>query len=517
MDAAPVKTQVAIIGAGPTGLSLAAQLIRYGISFIILEKNEKTTPLSKAVVIQARTLEIFDEIGLASRAISRGRTTMALNMFYKGKHRAHLDLNGLGNGQSAFPFVLSLEQSKTEELLVEFLAENGQSVKWQSEFTHFDQDSDGVTIHYKDAETREHIIKASYIVGCDGAGSLVRHKAGMSFEGDTIPKIFYVADVTLKSPVINKDELFIFLIPKGFILFFPMEGDGHYRVIGILPEMTSEQAESFTFEDIRESVEKQLQIQIAFTEIRWFSHYKVHSRKAETFRNGRSFIAGDAAHIHTPAGGQGMNTGIQDAYNLAWKLAMELQHHASEDLIETYNTERMENAKHLLHTTDRMFDFMAGTGWLSNFVRLNIFPLLAGFLSKNPNVNRFLFPLVSQIGITYPHSALTIESKIGKVAAGDRMHFFTFSDGRNIFDFLKSAGFKVLYFGNEQADFSTFGKLPFEVRTHSFTEIPKPLFGDSTGFYILLRPDNHICFIGKEPRKAILKLAELFGNNIQKP
>jgi 2-polyprenyl-6-methoxyphenol hydroxylase-like FAD-dependent oxidoreductase len=488
------KTDVVIIGAGPTGLSLATQLLRYGINFIILEKNEKTTHLSKAVVIQARTLEILQETGLAEKAIKSGRITMALNMFNKGKRRAHLDLNNLGEGKSAFPYVLSLEQSKTEKLLVDHLAENGKSILWQSEFTDFTQNNYGITAKYKNADDEIVEIHADYIVGCDGAGSEIRHKADMTFKGDTIPKIFYVADVTMRSSVINKDELFIFLIDKGFILFFPMEGNGHYRIIGILPEMTEQESADLTFFDIEDSIKKNVAVPIEFDDIRWFSHYKVHSRKAQTFRNGRSFIAGDAAHIHTPAGGQGMNTGIQDAYNLAWKLAFVLKGKLHDAVLETYNTERMKNAANLLNTTDRMFDFMAGTGWFSNFIRLRVFPLIAGFLSKYPKFNKILFPLLSQIGIAYPNSALTVRSEIGKVRSGDRMPYFEISDGKNIFDVLHQPTFKILFFGNGHA--ADFKKI--EIPFFTFKQIPESLFGESTDFYILVRPDNHISYIGKD-------------------
>ena len=213
------KTKVIIVGAGPTGLSMAVQLLRYDIDFIIIERNEKTTHLSKAVVVQARSLEIFQEIGLDKKALEAGRLTTAMNLFYKGKRKLSVDLAGLGEGLSPFPFALSLEQSKTEKLLVDHLSENKKMVQWGSEFSHFEQTDEKVTAFYKDAQGQEQKIEADYLVGCDGAGSLIRHQMGFPFKGDTMPKIFYVADVKLKSPIINKNELFIFLIKKGFVLF----------------------------------------------------------------------------------------------------------------------------------------------------------------------------------------------------------------------------------------------------------------------------------------------------------
>ena len=501
------KTQVVIVGAGPSGLSMASQLLRYGIDFILIEKNEKTTHLSKAVVIQARTLEIFQEQGLAQKAIERGRQANAFNMFYKGKKKATLDLTGMGNGLSAFPFALSLEQSKTEKLLVEHLAENGKSVVWKSEFLRYEENN-GITVFYKDAHGEEQQIQAQYLVGSDGASSPIRHQMDVHFEGDTIPKIFYVADVDLSSPIINKDQLFVFLIQKGFVLFFPMEGQNHYRVIGILPDKTED--DEFTFEDIQDSIKKDIVIPIQFNELKWFSSYKVHSRKADAFQKGNCFIIGDAAHIHTPAGGQGMNTGIQDAYNLAWKLAYKINYNVNQNVVESYNSERTENAKRLLNTTDRMFDFLTGTNVFWNFLRLHIFPYFMRFVSKSPSLNKFFFPLLSQIGIAYPNSSLTIPGKLGKVKSGDRMPYFVFSDSKTIYDYIGIPAFKILFFGTEDnADYSRLHNLKFKVETLAFDQCPKKNFGAATNFYVLLRPDNHISYIGNDFESCLALLQQI--------
>jgi 2-polyprenyl-6-methoxyphenol hydroxylase-like FAD-dependent oxidoreductase len=496
------QTQVVIVGAGPTGLSMAAQLLRYDIDFLIIEKNEKTTHLSKALVVQARTLEIFQELGLAEKAINEGQITTALNLFYKGKQRAAINIAGLGEGLSPFPYALSLEQSKTEKLLVDHLSANGKKIQWKAEFTHFEQNENGVTVYYKDSAGQEQIIKATYLIGCDGAGSLIRHQLGLSFEGDTVPKIFYVADVKLNSSVINKNELIMFMIKKGFILFFPMEGKGHYRIVGILPE-TENIDEGFKFNDIENFIKEQINVPVDFEEVRWFSSYKVHSRKANSFENGRCYIAGDAAHIHTPAGGQGMNTGIQDAYNLAWKIAYTIRGEVNTNVLKTYGIERMENAKHLLQTTDRMFDIMAGTNAFWNFIRLSFFPRIIGLVIKNPTVKKRIFPLISQTGISYPHSYLTAESSIGKIKAGMRMPYFIFSDGKQIFDYLAEPAFKILFFGDSDTNSSQqLNGVKIKTVAYAFKEIPAFLFGTGTSFYILLRPDNHISYIGKDLNKC---------------
>lgn len=502
------KTQVVIIGAGPTGLSMAAQLLRYDIDFIILEKNEKTTPLSKAVVVQARSLEIFRELGLADKALREGQVTTALNLFYKGKQLTGINLSGLGEGSSVFPYALSLEQSKTEKLLADHLQANGKTISWSSTLDRFEQNGEGVKVFYRGNDGKEHVIEAEYLVGCDGAGSLVRHELGLTFNGDTEAKIFYVADVELSSPVINRNELFIFLIKKGFVLFFPMEGKKHYRIVGILPGATDPD-KHYQFSDVESSIRESIGVTVKFDELRWFSSYKVHSRKANSFATGRCFIAGDAAHIHTPAGGQGMNTGIQDAYNLAWKIAYTIRYKAAPLVLQSYASEREENARHLLQTTDRMFALMAGTNQVMNFIRLNFFPVLARLITKSATVKKRIFPLISQTGITYHHSELVLRSRIGKVEAGVRMPHVVLPDGTAIIDQLAYPGFKLLYFGSDADHTSRLQEEVIRPQFLSFTQVPEQLFGKESGFYILLRPDNHIAYIGKDPGACSMLLKKV--------
>lgn len=494
------KTQVVIVGAGPTGLSMAAQLMRYQIDFILIEKNEKTTFLSKAIAVQARTLEIFQEMGIAERAIAAGEIITGMNLFYKGKRKATINLSGLGEGLSQFAMALSLEQSKTEQLLVDYLNENGKQVRWKSEFSHFEEHENAVSVYYKDENGIEQQIEASYLVGCDGAGSPIRHQLGLSFEGSTEPKLFYVADTTLKSPVINTNTLFMFMIKKGFVLFFPMEGKGHYRLVGVLPDYKNNDSE-YQFSDIEAGIKEQIITPVDFEELRWFSTYKVHSRKANYFMKGRCFITGDAAHIHTPAGGQGMNTGIQDAYNLAWKMAYTIKNEVNEEVLKTYDTERSQNARNLLQTTDRIFDIMSGVNRFWNTIRLTFFPSFLSMLTKSNFLKRRIFPLISQTRIAYPDSFLTVQSSIAKVKAGDRMHYFVFSNGRNIFSYLSNPEFKLLYFGKNTIE-NPLENVKIKMGFLCFNEIPSSIFGNASEFYILLRPDNHISYIGKDIGKC---------------
>ncbi len=499
-------TQIVILGAGPTGLSMAAQLIRYKIDFIILEKNEKTTHLSKAVAVQARTLEIFQELGISDEAVKQGQVTTAVNLFHNGKQKAAINLTGIGDGLRAFSFVLSLEQSRTEQLLVDFLAANNYCVQWGSTFTQFRENKNAVTVYYTDSKGLSHEIEATYLVGCDGPGSALRHQLGLAFKGDTIPKIFYVADTFLKSSVINRNELYMFMIKKGFILFFPMKPQEHYRIIGVLPE-AYDTSQLRDFSSVKDSIKNEIKVPIEFEVVSWFSSYKVHSRKAQSFESGRCFIAGDAAHIHTPAGGQGMNTGIQDAYNLAWKIAYKLKGEVNSEVLKSYNTERNRNARNLLQTTDKLFDLMAGTTSFWRLVRLHFFAVILRMLAHNRAVKKRIFPLLSQTGISYKDSFLTIRSSIANVKAGIRMPHFVFSDGRQILSYLTEPSFKILFFGDKHLNESDELNKIISIISISLTETPKRIFLNEKNFYILLRPDNHISYIGKDIKicKAFLE------------
>ena len=194
-----IKTDVLIIGAGPSGLSLACQFVRYGIDFVILEKNEGITPYSKAIGVHARTLEVFDQIGLAKEAVARGTIADRARLIIDGEIRGELHFGDVGRGMSPFPFVLMLEQSKTEQLLYEYLRSHDKDVLWKTELENFSQDADGILAQVKTSDQESGTISAKYIVGCDGPKSLVRHALGLTFEGSTFERIFYVADVQYQS------------------------------------------------------------------------------------------------------------------------------------------------------------------------------------------------------------------------------------------------------------------------------------------------------------------------------
>jgi hypothetical protein len=278
-----------------------------------------------------------------------------------------------------------------------------------------------------------------------------------------------------------------------------MPGEDRYRIVGTFPESKNQEDGEVDYEEIEQEIKEQAKLALEISDVRWFSLYKVHSRRVNKFSEGKCFVAGDAAHIHSPAGAQGMNTGIQDAYNLAWKLAFVIKGAASESLLDTYNEERLANAKRLLDSTDRMFELAAGSSWLMSFLRTTIFPPIAGFMSSLEAVSKRVFPLISQIGITYRDHSLSehTDDEFEDVKAGDRLPYFLVN-GESVFAKLKAPKFHVLLFGTgECTQFDRCGDLvdchqiPIDARVSE-------IFGTSNDFGLLLRPDNQIAFISSE-------------------
>src|SRR5215216_6136041 len=498
-----LNTDVIIIGGGPTGLSLACQLIRYGIDFVLVEKNDTFTPFSKAIGVQARTLEIYEQMELATPAIELGTIATRVRLIEGGEVRGEMHLANFGRDMSQFAFLLLLEQSKNEELLYNFIKSHNRDVLWKTELENFSQDAAGVTAQVKTASGESQTINGKFLVGCDGASSPVRHGLGLIFEGSTFERLFYVADARVDWELPH-DALHVCLAREVFTAFFPMKGENRYRIVGTFPESKNQEQGEVLYEEIEREIKDKAELSLEISDVKWFSLYKVHSRRVNKFSEGRCFLAGDSAHIHSPAGAQGMNTGIQDAYNLAWKLALVIKGEADETLLDTYNEERLANAKRLLETTDRMFELAAGSHWLMSFIRTTIFPPVAGFMASLESVSKRVFPLISQIGINYRDDSLSqhTDDESEQVRAGDRLPYFLV-DGRSIFDKLKAPKFHLLIFSNgNHADVCgefvrEFGHLadcqiiPIDARVSEIFEKEKE-------FSVFLRPDNHIAFISSE-------------------
>ena len=497
-----LKTDVLIVGAGPTGLTMAAQLIRYGVDFVIIDRKDGPTDQSKALVVHARSLEIFDQIDLADKAINHGELIQKAVWLDKGKTNAEFNFADFGKGLSPFPYVLVHEQSKTEHLLYDYLKEHGNDVRWQTTLESLKQDESSVRAVVKLPSGDTQTIEARYAVGADGASSPTRHLLDLGFGGSTSSKLFYVADVEMDYEA-DASTLYVAFRDYSFMLMVPMEGKKYWRFIGNMPEFDGQSDRETPFSEIEEKVRFLIQQPLTIKKVHWFSTYKVHTRHAERFSVGRCFLAGDAAHVHTPAGGQGMNTGIQDAYNLAWKLVLVLRSQAGDALLETYNEERLANARHLLKTTDEFFNVATGDQWWLRLFRDNILPGVVNITSHIDRIKAMMYPEVSMININYRDNSLSQHEgdKPFDVKAGDRMPYFMV-DGASGYDSLAAPRFHLLIFSDGQSSYDVlknaiateYGDL-MDINVVPLYPAIADTFGTEKPFMVLLRPDNHISLL----------------------
>jgi 2-polyprenyl-6-methoxyphenol hydroxylase-like FAD-dependent oxidoreductase len=410
-------TEVLIVGAGPTGLVLALWLTRLGVRVRIVDKTAEPGTTSRALAVQARTLELYSQIGLAGEVVARGRKMGAINLWTAGKRVARAVLGEMGAGISPFPYALIFPQDEHERLLIDRLAQAGVQVERETELVAFEEAIGGVLARLKRADGVTEACEAAYIAGCDGAHSTVRQALAIGFPGGTYDHLFYVADVEARGAAMN-GELHAALDTSDFLAVFPLKDDGRARLIGTVRADAEHQHENLSWNDVSTRVIEWMRIEVE--RVRWFSTYHVHHRVADHFRKGRAFVLGDAAHIHSPVGGQGMNTGIGDAVNLAWKLAAVVHGRAAASLLDSYEPERIAFARRLVATTDRAFTAVTNPGAIARRVRLDLVPLLIPALFALTAARRFMFRTISQTAVSYRGSRLS-EGRAGTVHGGGRL------------------------------------------------------------------------------------------------
>lgn len=495
-----METDVLIVGAGPTGLMAANQLMRHGIDFILVDSKAGPTIESRAILVTSRSLEIYQQMNLDSFATTHGVAIKSFNLFSGGKRKAEVRLGDLGKGLSEFSYMLAFEQSRNEELMASNLAKQGKSILWNHEFIALDEHKECIRARVKENDEVKNI-RAKYLIACDGAKSLIRHQLNFSFKGGTYEHKFFVVDTTVDW---NQEYNKLILAPgrNSFCAFLPLYGDKTYRVLGTLPKEFANR-ENITFEEIESVVHETFAVPIKFGKVNWFSTYKLHHRAVEQFRSERVFLAGDSAHIHSPAGGQGMNTGLQDAYNLCWKLAFVLKKYSTENLLDTYNEERLPFAKFLLRFTDRGFNMMTNTNWFIRIFRRYIVMNLANTILSFQFVRRMVFKTISQTGYSYKKSSLakTYSKQRLKFQAGDRLPYLeNNSVSAKLYESFTKPSFHILSIGadsiNEEARQKLDKLFPFPVQyvENQLSEAWKKL-GVTKPIYILVRPDNYIGFI----------------------
>ena len=489
-----VDDDVLVVGAGPTGLALALALARAGVRARVIDRRSGIAPQSRALDVQARTLELYRALGVTDRLLELGVRVREVTVRDAGRTASRADVTGLGAGLSPYPFLLCCPQDDHEALLVRELAATGVPVEWGSRLETLDDDGDGVLVTVVGADDVSRTSRVAYVAGCDGAGSTVRRQAGIDFPGRSSGQRYLVADVTATGGAAAPaaDGQFSFCLSRDdFLLVVPARRTGTSRVIGLVPAGLTGR-EEVTFEDVRAAVERTTGSSVEA--LHWFSTYHVAHRVAERFRQGRVLLLGDAAHVHSPLGGQGMNTGIGDAANLAWKLAAVLRGEADPSLLDSYPTERRPVARSLVATTDRLFGLVAGPGRRQRLARrLVLRTLLPAALRWPPSRDR-LARGISQLDVRYRSSPLS-GGRAGPLRGGDRLPWLDLGGGHDNHEPLAGLSWQLHVHGPvpdglQQAAVS----LGLPLQTYDWGPAARRA-GFRRGVVYLVRPDGYLAYV----------------------
>jgi 2-polyprenyl-6-methoxyphenol hydroxylase-like FAD-dependent oxidoreductase len=395
-------TDVIVIGAGPVGLTLACELKRHGVSVRLVERKSKADPHPNAAVVHVRTLEILSFMGAVEGFLKKGHPLREMNSRAFGKRIGSLDP---GSADSPYPEPRTLGQQHTERFLSEHLERLGGEIERGVEAVGVEQDASGVRVRLKHLEEgdREETVTAAWVVGCEGSKSITREAANIPFEGKHYAgKEFLQIDAKIRWAYPN-GEAYQFLEKEHIVFCFPYDGDGFYRIIAARTDKDPENKVPPTLEEMQAILQSVTDPSTELYEPTWFNRFRSGHKFAPKFREGRAFIAGDAAHVHVPLGGQGMNYGIHDAFNLGWKLAAVIKGEARPSLLETYEGERHPVDHALVKGTDRGFHLMIEHAMLAGRTMSALGPLL---FEMTP-LRHWIRDTLGELNVAYPHSALT--------------------------------------------------------------------------------------------------------------
>jgi 2-polyprenyl-6-methoxyphenol hydroxylase-like FAD-dependent oxidoreductase len=415
-----LHTDVLVVGAGPSGLMLAVCLAKLGIDVIIVDGKSGPTRESRALGVQARSMELYDQLGLVDRVLAQRAPAIAVAPGAGSRPFGRLEFRGLGEGVSPYTEITVFEQSRNEQLLADAMADLGREVRWGHALERLEVEGSGgseasVTATLA-APGGEVVVRARYCVGADGSHSRVRETLGISFEGVTNAYTYYIVDATDVTGLID-DAINIRVTTEHILLAFPM-GGGRMRLLGIVRDRDLDPNGHLPESNVRALVGSEFGVE--YREASWFTTYRVHHRLAARFREGPCFLVGDAAHIHSPVGAQGMNTGLQEAHNLACALADVIVGGMPDRRLDRYEAERRPVGKILVSTTDRLFGVVTSDSRLARFVRGRIFPFVAPLAIRVlPRIvgGRRVFGYVSQTRIHYrmsQHSSSRRDPVVGR-------------------------------------------------------------------------------------------------------
>jgi 3-(3-hydroxy-phenyl)propionate hydroxylase len=423
-DASPVL----IVGAGPTGLAAAMSLARAHIPVRLIDKAPQPNPYSRAIGIQARTLELLEQHRLIEPFLELGHRARIANLFSNGMRLAQLDFDPL---HTRYPYLLFLDQSVTERLLTEHLATMGVTIERGVELTMFSQGATSIQATLRRADGHTETMRPSYMIAADGAHSAIRHRLGLTFAGKTFEQTFLLADLHAETDW-PEDEFHIFASAEGLVALFPM-GHGRHRLLAdhavepaavaapatpaVLGEPPLDQVPPPSLEQCKALIARRVRERVDVSNLAWSSYFHLNSRMVDKLRAGRIFLAGDAAHVHSPAGAQGMNTGIQEAFNLGWKLARVLKGAAPDRLLDTYHLERHPIERDVLRQTGFITHMAEADHGPLKLLRERVMPVLAA-LGPLRDAARLT---ISELSIQYRRSPLTLERVLdGGPRAGER-------------------------------------------------------------------------------------------------